>query len=103
MPNYGLLTGDLLKDKRIRLNMTQEQLAEAFGVSATTLARWERGEIIPNAIGMLELAFEALEAKQLLGSDAFRKSKEQAERRINGSVTKRVRQRVRSRDRQTVG
>ncbi len=53
-----------IKQKRIALNLTQEELAEKFGVERNTVARWERGVIAPQAIGMLRLAFQSLEIEK---------------------------------------
>ncbi len=50
-----------IKQKRIALNLTQEELAKKFGVERNTIARWERGTIVPQASGMLRLAFQTLE------------------------------------------
>lgn len=36
-------TGALLKVLRREKNLTQEQLAEQFGVSSRTVSRWENG------------------------------------------------------------
>lgn len=65
-----------IKSVRLALNLTQAELAERFGVSSTTLARWERGEVTPEAPGMLALALEALETRLLLDSDEFVSRKE---------------------------
>ena len=35
--------GAFLKQCRKEKNLTQEQLAEVFGVSARTVSKWERG------------------------------------------------------------
>ena len=46
---------DLIKEKRIRLQMTQKELADAIGMSKfgdRTIRRWEKGETSPS---MLEL------------------------------------------------
>jgi transcriptional regulator with XRE-family HTH domain len=39
------MNGDELKRIRLRLTLTQAQLAERLGVTANTVARWERGEV----------------------------------------------------------
>lgn len=53
-----------IKQKRIALNLTQEELAKKFGVERNTVARWERGVIVPPALGMLRLAFQTLEIEK---------------------------------------
>lgn len=55
-----------IKEKRIALNLTQSQLAEIFGVERNTIARWEQGRIVPQAKGMLRLAFQSLEIEDKL-------------------------------------
>ena len=55
-----------IRQKRIELNLTQSELAQKFGVDGNTIARWERGEIIPGAQGMLKLAFQSLEIEKEL-------------------------------------
>ena len=44
--------GSFLKELRKEKNLTQEQLAECFGVSNRTISRWETGNNMPD-IGML--------------------------------------------------
>ena len=39
--------------------LTQAQAAEEFGVARNTWARWERGEVIPNATALILLAERA--------------------------------------------
>ncbi|MGI8640380.1 MAG: helix-turn-helix domain-containing protein [Pyrinomonadaceae bacterium] len=53
-----------IRQKRIALNLTQTELAEKFEIKANTIARWERGESVPNARGMLLLAFQSLEIEK---------------------------------------
>lgn len=36
---------DILKDRRIELNLTQLDVAKAVGVSEATISRWESGQI----------------------------------------------------------
>jgi transcriptional regulator with XRE-family HTH domain len=61
------MVGKELKEKRIELDFTQEQLANELGVTANTVARWERDEMkIPP---FLHLALETIERK-LLGKSS---------------------------------
>jgi transcriptional regulator with XRE-family HTH domain len=39
------MTGTQLRSERKRLELTQAKLADALGVTANTVARWERGEM----------------------------------------------------------
>lgn len=57
-----------IREKRIALNLTQAELASRFEVDANTIARWERGEIVPKAVGMLSLAFQSLEIEKGLNN-----------------------------------
>ncbi len=58
---------DRLKEIRKQRNLTQAQLAEIVGVSATSVYLWERGTVKPG-YGTLVLISEKLEVdiKQLL-------------------------------------
>ena len=42
MPD-NTMTGTELRDRRHKLDLTQEQLARLLGVTVNTIARWERG------------------------------------------------------------
>lgn len=58
------MTGDELKLRRKKLNLSQDQLARELNVSYGTVTRWEQfkeKEIVGS--GMLPLALEALEAR----------------------------------------
>jgi len=46
--------GDICSARK-KLGLSQEQLAEALGVSRNTIGRWERGECAPNADKVAEL------------------------------------------------
>lgn len=46
--------GDICSARK-KLGLSQEQLAEALGVSRNTIGRWERGECAPNADKMAKL------------------------------------------------
>jgi transcriptional regulator with XRE-family HTH domain len=90
----GELMKSRLREVRISLNMTQEQLAAEFRVSPNTLARWERGESSPDGIGMLDLALEAMEARHKLRDGDFLSKKEAIKQSLL-STNGRLRQRVR--------
>lgn len=49
-----------LKTQRLALGLSQRKLAEALGVSANTVARWERGELTIGQPEMLALALAQL-------------------------------------------
>jgi transcriptional regulator with XRE-family HTH domain len=59
-----------IKRQRLALNLRQEDLAAIFGVTRNTVARWERGEVQPDAPGMLRLALEALRLRHAFGPDS---------------------------------
>ena len=48
--------GAFLKQCRKEKNLTQEQLAEKFGVSARTVSRWETGINMPDLSILVQLA-----------------------------------------------
>lgn len=56
----------LIKDKRIKLNLTQKELGDKLGVSNKTISRWESShgypdiETIPKLARILELSYEEL-------------------------------------------
>lgn len=43
-----MISGDLLKEARLRAGITQQQLAERVGKAQPAIARWERGEVLPS-------------------------------------------------------
>lgn len=45
MCTVPLVTATQLRTLRTALGLTQVQLAEQLGVTSTTVARWERGEV----------------------------------------------------------
>lgn len=62
--------GAFLKQCRKEKNLTQEQLAEAFGVSARTVSRWETGTNMPDLGMLVELAeYYEVEMKELLDGE----------------------------------
>ncbi len=48
--------GSFLKELRNNNNLTQEQLAEKFGVSQRSVSRWENGNTMPDISILIELA-----------------------------------------------
>ena len=48
--------GAFLKELRNDNNLTQEQLAEKFGVSQRSVSRWENGNTMPDISILIELA-----------------------------------------------
>lgn len=62
--------GAFLKQCRKGKNLTQEQLAEKFGVSARTVSRWETGTNMPDLSILVELAeYYDIEIKELLDGE----------------------------------
>jgi len=60
-----MTTTPSIRDARTRLELTQQQLADALGVHRVSVARWESGaEEIPQAI---TLAVEALTRRANVG------------------------------------
>jgi transcriptional regulator with XRE-family HTH domain len=55
------MNGDQIRAYRQKLGLSQTQLGQAFGMAANTIARWERGELIPQWPRLLALGFRALE------------------------------------------
>ena len=59
--------GIFLKDLRKEKNLTQEQLAEHFGVSRRSVSRWETGSALPDLSVLMELAdFYEVDLRALL-------------------------------------
>jgi transcriptional regulator with XRE-family HTH domain len=57
------MLSDEIRTRRKQLGLTQVELGEKLGVSGNTVARWERGEVTPDAPPMLRLALEQLSAR----------------------------------------
>lgn len=56
------MNGKDLKIARIRLDLTQAQLAQALDLNPNTISRYEQGDLKVSRV--LALAIEALEARQ---------------------------------------
>lgn len=78
--------GTFLKELRNEKNLTQEQLAEAFGVSRRTVSRWETGSNMPDLTLLVEMAdYYNVDLRELL--DGERKS-ERMEKELKETVLK---------------
>ena len=67
--------GSFLKTLRLEKSLTQEQLAEQFGVTGRTVSRWENGNNMPDISILVELAdFYGVDIRELI--DGKRKSEE---------------------------
>jgi transcriptional regulator with XRE-family HTH domain len=55
------LTGRELRNQRLRLGLTQQQLAMKLGVARNTITRWERG-FLPDVPKYVPLALKGLES-----------------------------------------
>lgn len=66
-----------IKQFRKKNDLTQEQLAEVFGVTAQTISRWELGSAYPDITMLPVLAnFFGISTDTLLGVDISRKNEE---------------------------
>ncbi len=50
------MIGSNIRDARLRVNMSQKELAQKAGTTQPRIARWEKGEVIPNAQYLAKLA-----------------------------------------------
>lgn len=65
--------GDFLRNLRNEKELTQEELAEKFGVSSRSVSRWENGNTMPELGILVELAdFYGVDIKEII--DGERKS-----------------------------
>lgn len=56
MEQVNMSIGEVLKERRIELNIKQEDLAERMGVTVQTVSKWERGKTEPKASQVTLLA-----------------------------------------------
>ena len=47
-PNWEMVSGDLLREARLRAGLTQTELAERTGTARSQLSRYERGDVLPS-------------------------------------------------------
>ncbi|MCR4759719.1 MAG: helix-turn-helix domain-containing protein [Oscillospiraceae bacterium] len=67
--------GALLRELRKEKNLSQEQLAEQFGVSSRSVSRWENGNTMPDISLLIELAdFYDIEIRELLSGERKRET-----------------------------
>lgn len=70
--------GTFLRELRKEKNLTQEQIAEQFGVAARTVSRWENGNNMPDLSILVELAdYYDVDIRELI--DGERKSENMTE------------------------
>jgi transcriptional regulator with XRE-family HTH domain len=50
-----VISGDLLREARLRAGLTQKQLAIRAGTSQSAIARWESGAVLPSLERLREL------------------------------------------------
>ena len=48
--------GSKLKEARLKINLTQEQVAEALGVSRQTVSNWETGKFYPDIVSVIKMS-----------------------------------------------
>lgn len=79
--------GDIIKKLRKQRNLTQEQIAEAFGVSCQAISKWETGTSYPD-ISLLPIIADyfGVSVDYLLGHDTS-KQKEEIEQVCNHADT----------------
>lgn len=62
--------GSFLRELRREKELTQEQLAERFGVSSRSVSRWENGNTLPDLGILVELAdFYEVEVKEIIDGE----------------------------------
>ena len=62
--------GSFLKELRNNNNLTQEQLAEKFGVSQRSVSRWENGNTMPDISVLIELAdYYDIDLREILNGE----------------------------------
>lgn len=62
--------GNFLKELRKEKSLTQEQLAEQFGVSGRTVSRWENGNNMPDISILIELSeFYCVDIREIIDGE----------------------------------
>lgn len=72
-----------IKKYRKEMDLTQEELAEAFGVTIGAVSKWESGSTVPDILTLVELAdFFSISMDVLLGVTVSSKSAEDIKNKI---------------------
>jgi transcriptional regulator with XRE-family HTH domain len=50
-----VLSGDLIREARLRAGLTQDELGERTGRDRAVIARWEQGAVTPSMETVIEL------------------------------------------------
>ena len=79
--------GGFLRDLRKEKELTQEQLAEKFGVSSRSVSRWENGNTMPELGILVELAdYYEVDIKEIIDgerkSEIMRKEEKETLRKV---------------------
>ena len=73
--------GSFLRELRKEKELTQEQLAEKFGVSSRSVSRWENGNTMPELGILVELAdYYGVDIKEIIDGERKSESMEKEEK-----------------------
>ena len=76
--------GENIRKYRKEMGLTQEELAEAFGITVGAVSKWESGSTIPDIVTLVELAdFFSISMDVLLGYAMSSKSIEDIVEKLN--------------------
>lgn len=50
-----MISGDLIKEARLRAGLTQAELGARLGKAQSVIARWERGDVLPSLEALREV------------------------------------------------
>lgn len=66
------MLGKRIKDKRLELGFTQEQLGKMLGVSKVSVCNWEKGIKYPSTENLIELSKQmSVSIDYLIGNDTY--------------------------------
>ena len=79
-----LLLSDKIKKYRKEMELTQEGLADAIGVTVGAVSKWENGNTVPDIMTMMQLAnFFNISMDELLGFDLTSKNVDDMCKRVD--------------------